>query len=141
MDTIYFTKKHPEFGCFSNFVGHAEQAFQSAKFAHRPDYAARILAEKNPAKAKRMGSRRGEVKLTPGQIKAWNARRVDVMRDVLKTKFAKGSDYAKVLMSTSNRDIVEKSWFDSFWGNGRNGKGKNMLGRLLMNRREELVCE
>jgi len=140
-DAIFFTKKHPEFGCFSNFVGGAEQLFQSAKFAHHPEYAAKILAEKSPAKAKRMGGKKGEVKLTPAQITHWNNTRVDVMRSVIRAKFAKGTRYADVLLSTDAREIVEKSFFDGFWGCGRSGKGANMLGKLLMERRQELVCE
>lgn len=40
-----------------------------------------------------------------------------------------------------DREIVEDSPIDSYWGCGADGLGKNMLGKLLMKLREELKNE
>lgn len=37
--------------------------------------------------------------------------------------------------------LIENSKMDSFWGIGKNQKGKNMLGKLLMKVREEIKNE
>lgn len=68
----------------------------------------------------------------------WNKIKVDRMRRVLRAKFTQHEDLKELLLSTENRQIVEDSKFDSYWGIGKNGKGKNVLGKLLMERRSEL---
>ena len=44
-------------------------------------------------------------------------------------------------MSTGEREIVEFHERDKYWGNGGDGSGKNRLGVLLMEVREELRNE
>jgi ribA/ribD-fused uncharacterized protein len=47
-------------------------------------------------------------------------------------------DLKKLLKETCNRNIVEASNRDSYWGWGRDKKGKNMLGLILEEVRGEL---
>lgn len=68
----------------------------------------------------------------------WNAVKVDRMRAVLKAKFTQHDDLKKMLLDTENAILIEGSNTDSFWGIGRKRNGKNMLGILLMELREEL---
>lgn len=42
-----------------------------------------------------------------------------------------------MLMSTGNKVLIEHTNRDSYWGDGGNGSGKNMLGKLLMSIRQE----
>lgn len=51
-------------------------------------------------------------------------------------------------MATGDEELVEDSvqnsdpaHRDAFWGNGPDGTGKNMLGKILMKIREELKGE
>ena len=44
----------------------------------------------------------------------------------------------EMLIKTQNLVLKEKSWWDSYWGTGRNGKGKNRMGYLLSIVRNEL---
>ena len=53
-------------------------------------------------------------------------------------KFAPGFALKELLLSTGDAVLVERTWRDAFWGDGGNGKGKNMLGRVLMEVRSEL---
>ena len=43
-----------------------------------------------------------------------------------------------MLIKTGNILLKEKSWWDSYWGTGRDGKGKNRMGYLLSIVRNEL---
>lgn len=45
----------------------------------------------------------------------------------------------KLLMSTGKKILVEHTSRDSYWGDGGDGSGKNMLGKLLMSIRQEYV--
>lgn len=62
--------------------------------------------------------------------------RTFAMRDVLKAKFTQHPELASQLLATGAAKLIEESLTDPFWGTGRNGKGQNMLGQLLMEVRE-----
>jgi ribA/ribD-fused uncharacterized protein len=68
----------------------------------------------------------------------WNAVKVARMRAVLCAKFAQYPALAERLIATGDAVLVENSKTDAFWGVGKNGNGKNRLGELLMEIREEL---
>ena len=48
----------------------------------------------------------------------------------------------KKLLQSGDREIVEDSWRDSYWGWGEDRKGENMLGKLWMEVRKEIrnIC-
>ncbi len=68
----------------------------------------------------------------------WNDIKVDRMKAVLRAKFMQHDDLKEKLLATRDNILIEESSTDSFWGIGKNGKGKNMLGELLMMLRTEL---
>jgi len=48
----------------------------------------------------------------------------------------------KILKDTKNAELKENAPWDSWWGIGRNEKGKNMLGKALMDiRGKNLIYE
>ncbi len=65
----------------------------------------------------------------------WSKIKVNRMYNVLKVKFT-DNDLMEKLLNTGRSILIENSKTDSFWGIGRRGKGKNMLGKLLMEIRE-----
>jgi hypothetical protein len=85
---------------------------------------------------------------TPGQAKKagrtikidgdWEARRVNVMSDVLALKFVRDGHLARMLDDTGSEWLQEgNTWGDTFWGVDLSTRvGDNMLGQLLMVRRE-----
>lgn len=107
-----------------------EHAFQAAKTdCDAERYAIRIAKTAN--EAKKLGQ---DVALR----RNWEAVKVKVMYNLLKQKFAVGTDLAERLLATGDAKLIEGNWWnDKFWGVCR-GKGKNQLGRLLMKIREEL---
>lgn len=72
----------------------------------------------------------------------WNDIKFDRMRQILKEKFIQHQDLADLLRSTKDARLVEASNTNSpvnrLWGEV-NGKGKNMLGILLMEIRTTLL--
>lgn len=68
----------------------------------------------------------------------WNNTKVQRMRDVLRAKFTQHADLRRRLLATAGAVLTEDSRTDAFWGVGKAGKGKNMLGVLLMELRSDL---
>lgn len=67
----------------------------------------------------------------------WLDVRVDVMHDLLRAKADQHEYVARKLEATGDREMIEDSWRDDFWGWGENKDGQNMLGKLWMKIREE----
>ena len=71
----------------------------------------------------------------------WSATKFDRMHNVLRAKFSQRADLRDLLLSTGEARLVESATVDNkvnrLWGEV-NGVGKNMLGRLLMEVRDEL---
>lgn len=68
----------------------------------------------------------------------WEKVKDDVMREAVRAKFTQNEHLKKTLLSTGDAALVEHTVNDSYWGDGGNGKGKNMLGKILMEIREEI---
>src|SRR5687768_14175756 len=72
----------------------------------------------------------------------WSRIKFDRMRLVLRAKFSQHAELRALLLSTGAARLVESATVDNavnrLWGEV-NGKGKNMLGVLLMELRQELA--
>lgn len=72
--------------------------------------------------------------------KDWEEKKDLLMYELLKIKFS-NPELKRKLIATGSTVLLEKNnWKDQYWG-VYNGKGKNMLGNLLMKLREELKNE
>lgn len=60
------------------------------------------------------------------------------MREVVRAKFEQHPALLGLLLSTGDAEIVEHTRNDAYWGDGGDGSGLNMLGRILMEVRQEL---
>jgi len=141
---VYFKKEDPETWFLSNFAeglsfvddsgiewstsehyyaAHKSPIEKEREFVHEAATA---------AKAKKRGV---EINIYDD----WGARKDDVMRKALSYKFAPGTEAAELLLATNIDYLVEYApWGDVYWGVDKNLKGKNMLGKLLMERRLQL---
>ena len=68
----------------------------------------------------------------------WDDVKVGIMRDILRAKASRHEYVKRKLLATGDRELVEDSWRDDFWGWGEDRDGVNMLGRLWMEIRAEL---
>jgi hypothetical protein len=111
----------------------SEQAYHWEKFPDRPElrhfihyaesaHAAFKLAEKH------RHSRRPD----------WDQVKVPIMLDILREKANQHEYVRRKLLATGNRELIEDSWRDPYWGWGPSRDGFNMLGKLWMQVRGEL---
>lgn len=70
----------------------------------------------------------------------WDKVKDAVMREVVLAKFTQHPDLRVLLLSTGNALLVEHTENDRYWGDGGDGSGKNMLGKVLMSVREQLAA-
>ena len=68
----------------------------------------------------------------------WLVIRYERMLDIVSAKFAQHTRLAYYLVATEDKIIKEHSHKDDYWGDGGDGHGKNCLGKILMQVREEL---
>ncbi|NYZ49218.1 N-glycosidase YbiA, partial [Escherichia coli] len=73
--------------------------------------------------------------------KNWESVKEQVMRKALRAKFEQHPELRALLLATAPAKLVEHTENDAYWGDGGNGKGKNRLGYLLMELREQLAIE
>lgn len=111
-----------------------EAAFQAAK--HKNISRAKRISRMTPYDAMVEG-RRGKPR------KDWTTTAVAVMHTLLYIKFSHVNPYLlKRLLDTRDCRIAEtNTWGDLYWGEDENGNGLNILGRLLMNVREQRRME
>ena len=140
---IKFSTLTGAYGCFSNFAPYpitlkgnvwptSEHYFQAQKFAGTEHEEAVRLA-KTPKLAANLGRSR-ERPLRPD----WERVKDAVMEEAVRAKFTQHADLRRILLETGDAEIVEHRARDSYWGDGPDGSGKNMLGRMLMRVRDEL---
>jgi hypothetical protein len=143
MSTINFDRVSDPFGCFSNFAAYpvtldgvlwptSEHYFQAQKF-HDEAQREAILTTESPMDAARMGRDRSK-RLREN----WESIKDEVMYRVVLAKFAQHPGIRSQLLSTDDAPLVEHTKNDSYWGDGGDGSGKNMLGQILMRVREEI---
>jgi len=68
----------------------------------------------------------------------WDNVKVGIMKKILQAKAGQHEYVKRKLLATGDRELVEDSWRDDFWGWGEDRDGANMLGRLWMEIRAEL---
>jgi ribA/ribD-fused uncharacterized protein len=145
MDIIRFYKTVDPFGCFSNFSAHpvfvdgqswrtSEHYFQAQKFMN-PEARHQIRMAETPMRAAQLGRSRDNP-LRPD----WDHVKDEVMRSVVRLKVTQHADVQETLASTGGAMIVEHTTNDSYWADGGDGTGLNMLGVILMEIRDELAA-
>lgn len=143
---INFYSTKDEYGCFSNFSAHkillkdkiwktTEHYFQAQKFAGTSHEEELRLAD-SPMQIAKMGRDRKRP-----LRKDWEEVKDEIMLDALQAKFTQHKDLKEILLGTGDAILVEHTKNDFYWADGGDGSGKNMLGILLMQVREELRDE
>ena len=142
---IRFFTKNDEYFELSNFYPQGfeeggvywptvEHYFQAMKFAGEENAAQRerIRRAHSAKQAKAFGHSRKHT------LRAdWESVKDGIMLHALRRKFAH-PELKAVLLGTGSRRLEENSPYDRYWGVGRDSRGKNRLGVLLMQVRKEL---
>jgi len=141
--SIKFYKTTDEYGEFSNFSRYgfeldgeywatSEHYFQAQKFSDM-ELRRKIQNAKTPMEAAQAGRNRNNLLRDD-----WEEIKVAIMKKAILQKFMSHNDLKALLLSTGTEEIIEENTADYYWGCGKDGTGKNVLGKLLMEIREEL---
>ena len=154
---IGFFHENEEHGCFSNwypaefdYVRHfvnSEQfmMYHKVLMFRKYDLAEQILQTSDPAKCKKIASQ----KFPEFNPDIWEKTCYTIVKRGVKAKFAQNESIRNVLLGTGHELLAECSPYDKKWGIGidignpdrfsvSKWQGKNLLGRILMEVREEL---
>ena len=141
--SIKFYRPDRPYGFFSNFSNHpihlngkqwptSEHYFQAQKF-EGTEHEEHVRLAHTPGMAAQMGRDRARP-----LRQDWEAVKDDVMRTAVRAKFTQHPELREQLLATGEAFLIEHTRNDSYWGDGGDGRGRNMLGRILMEVREEL---
>jgi ribA/ribD-fused uncharacterized protein len=133
----------PKFYVFNNFSAHAidfrgefyptaEHAYQAAKCTD-PDGREAIRRARSPLQAKILANETYRAAKDPN----WERKKVAVVEEILRAKLAQHVEARDALRESGHEDIVEDSPTDYFWGEGVDGSGQNVFGKLWMKLRDE----
>ena len=127
----------------------AEQAMmhQKALLFGDVDIAVQILAAKEPGKQKALGR---QVRNFDQDL--WDSEKYPIVRNINLAKFRQNKGLRRKLFQTGAKILVEASPMDTIWGIGldaeaaqqtepENWPGQNLLGRALMEVRDQLRLE
>ena len=134
---IKFFRREEAFGYMSNFSSHpviikdrswptTEHFYQAMKFI---DFGIqeRVRNSGGPGACAKMGRDR-----SLPMREDWDRIKDNVMRLAILAKFTQHPHLKSGLLSTGDAILIEDSPYDSYWGCGKDGTGKNMLGVTLM---------
>ena len=145
MKEILFYRPGDKGGEFSNFYPASfvdkegrhwkttEHYFQAMKFEGHLEHFTAVQNANSAAKSAQMGRDKNRP-----LRKDWEEVKDEIMMDAIRFKFSQHEDLRDVLISTGNKKLIEHTKNDRYWADGGDGRGKNMLGILLMNLRDEL---
>lgn len=146
-EKIHFYGTRAEHGYMSNFARYpvkvdgtlyktSEHYFQAMKF-EGTKWESKVRDAGGPMEAATLGRDR-KLPLR----KDWESVKDNIMRKVVEAKFRQHPEIAKQLLATGDATLIEdtSSSGDDYWGKV-NGKGKNMLGIILMEIRKKLQDE
>lgn len=149
-EIVTFAKTENKFGGLSNMapgyslfinevnIQSSEILYQACKFPLFPLIQKEIIETKNPMDAKAVSR-----KYQQYSRQDWDSVKFKVMKWCLEAKLIQNFDtFSELLLSTGEKTIVEFSKKDDTWGampiTSDILKGKNALGRLLMQLREKV---
>lgn len=112
-----------------------EHYYQAMKFEDA-DYREKIRNVSHPKEATKLGKSKKY-----GRRKEWDRVKETYMTRGTYIKCRTYPEVVDALFATEDMLIVETSQYDYFWGCGRDSRGHNNYGKVLMNVREQLKKE
>ncbi|MCI6868738.1 MAG: NADAR family protein [Lachnospiraceae bacterium] len=155
---ICFYHEYEEYGCFSNwykayfeYVGRRFSSVEQYMMYHKAlmfreyELSEQIANTDNPALIKKLG--RSYMKSFNSDL--WDKTSKQIVKRAIRAKFEQNPELLDVLLGTEELVLTECSKNDKKWGNGvaiddedrfctSKWTGKNLLGRILMEVRDEL---
>ena len=139
---IFFYEQ--EFYVFSNFSSFkldwggylwmtSEHAYHSEKFYDHPDIIEQLKETRSAHEAMKLAYANKDKYRND-----WDDVKLKIMKEILRAKVEQHSYVRKKLLESGDKELIENSWRDSYWGWGPNKDGANHLGKLWMEVRDEI---
>jgi ribA/ribD-fused uncharacterized protein len=109
-----------------------EHYYQAMKYGDA-DYREQIRQAPHTADAAKLGKSKKH-----GKRKDWDKVKVTFMTRGMYIKCRSHDEVAQMLLDSENVEIAEVSQYDYFWGIGRDLRGDNAFGKMLMGIRDKL---
>jgi ribA/ribD-fused uncharacterized protein len=109
-----------------------EHYYQGMKFDDQ-QLRKEIRAADHPSKAQELAANNKRL-----IRKDWKQRREVMMTRAIYIKCRTHPEVAAELLATTEQKIIETSQYDYYWGCGRDGRGHNTFGKVLMAVRKKL---
>ena len=68
----------------------------------------------------------------------WDDIKIEIMEEIIRAKCEQNPYIKQKLLETGDKDIVEDSPIDDFWGWGKDHDGRNELGKIWMRIRSDI---
>ena len=141
-EKILFSSRSKNYSFLSNFYfsemtidgkvyHHVEGYYQSRKFIDINNNAVEHIRNvASPMACKKIAY---SYTMPNDKKESWDNNIKDIiMKQAVYTKFITNSDLTKKLLDTGNAILVENNLSDNYWAGGKDGKGQNKLGKMLM---------
>lgn len=112
-----------------------EHYYQAMKFEDS-EYREQIRLASHPADATKLGKSKKHQRR-----KDWDKVKVTFMTRGTYIKCRTHAEVAQMLLDSGDMEIAEVSQYDYFWGCGRDMRGNNAFGKMLMGVRDKLRDE
>ncbi len=112
-----------------------EHYYQAMKFSDA-DYRQQIRLCQSVEEVNKLGHSK-----KPARATDWKKNRVLMMVRGFYTKCKSHEQVTERLIQTNDKKLIESSQYDYFWGCGRDHRGDNHYGKVLMNVRNKLNQE
>ncbi|MBI9044188.1 MAG: NADAR family protein [Anaerolineaceae bacterium] len=144
---IHFYHEFEPFGEFSNFyLDHpieldglswptSEHYYQAMKFPNHPEIREEIRQTSECLQTKVLAN---EIYTHLVDQDWWDNSKDAVMLKAVRAKFTQHQDLQDFLLDSGDQILIEHTENDLYWGDGLDGSGKSMLGKVLMQVREEI---
>lgn len=142
-DAVYFYT--PRFYAFDNFSAFAveiwdkdfptvEHAYQWKKYSKsHPEIAEKIYCARSAYATKKISDANKDI-VDP----SWDAEKLECMEELIRAKVEQHEKLKNLLLETEDKEIIENSPVDYYWGTGKDGTGENHLGKIWMKIRGEI---
>lgn len=137
---IFFFSRHGKYGSLSNFARYPVHIDGLDWPTTEHFYQAMKTRNLKGQEMIRSCATPGDAKFAGYHLKLredWEDVKEEVMLKALKAKFTQHKNLSALLLSTGSAPLHEDSPWDKYWGYAR-GEGKDRLGVLLMQVRDEL---
>lgn len=111
----------------------SEYAYQASGFTDK-----KIIERIKNARSSHDAMKLSKITFIDKKRKDWDLVKLGIMIDICREKLKQHFYVQKKLLQTGDRELIENSPRDSFWGWGPNKDGHNHLGKIWMKLREEI---